>query len=171
MFLNISAGLCLIPLAKQMMKDELVAFSASAIAVFVALSGVFNGCGRFVFAFISDKLPKRLAIILLILGISILTMGCTLVSPMAIGVSLLLINACYGAGFSVIPAILSEKFGMTDISKIHGAVLSAWGVAGLCGNQLSLLMNRLSGFRGVIVMIACLYLVNLLNYLYWRKKA
>ena len=61
--------------------------------------------------------------------------------PPVIGLALLVINACYGAGFSVIPAILADHYGMTNISKIHGAVLSAWGFAGLAGNQAAIFVS------------------------------
>ena len=37
--------------------------------------------------------------------------------------------------------VLADHYGMTNISKIHGAVLSAWGVAGLVGNQAAILVR------------------------------
>lgn len=170
MFLNITAGLCLIPLAKQMMIDPVIGYSLAAISIFVALSGVFNGGGRFVFALASDKLKTRLNIILIISSISLIVMGLSLAAPITIGIVLLIINACYGAGFSVIPAILSEKFGMANISKIHGMVLTAWGFAGLFGNQLALIMNEHGGVKAVIIMIAVLHFLNIVNYIFWRKS-
>ena len=170
MFLNITAGLCLIPLAKQMMIDPAIGYSLTAVSVFVALSGVFNGGGRFIFALMSDKLKTRLNIIFIISMTSLLFIDLPLIIPMAIGVVLLVINACYGAGFSVIPAILSEKFGMANISKIHGMVLTAWGFAGLFGNQLALIMNEHGGVKAVIVMIAILHGLNVINYVFWKKS-
>jgi len=170
MFLNITAGLCLIPLAKQMMIDPAIGYSLTAVSVFVALSGVFNGGGRFIFALMSDKLKTRLNIIFIISMTSLLFIDLPLIIPMSIGVVLLVINACYGAGFSVIPAILSEKFGMANISKIHGMVLTAWGFAGLFGNQLALIMNEHGGVKAVIVMIAILHGLNVINYIFWKKS-
>lgn len=170
MFLNISSGLCLIPLAKQMMKSPSINYSPAFITAIIAICGLFNGGGRFVFAFWSDKLKQRINIIFFILSISFLTMICSLYAPF-IGFALLIINACYGAGFSVIPAILADKFGMSNISKIHGAVLSAWGFAGLAGNQLAMLVSERFGFGnlGVIVMLIILYAVNLLNFAFMKK--
>ena len=165
MFLNISAGLCLIPLAKQMMKSpDVYGDSEKLITWIVALSGLMNGGGRFLFAWWSDRLAKRINILLVILSISA---GIMLVSflPVLIGLALLVINACYGAGFSVIPAILADHYGMTNISKIHGAVLSAWGVAGLVGNQAAILVSDKLGFGnlGVVTMLVALYSLNFLN--------
>ncbi len=173
MFLNISSGLCLIPLAKQMMNSDGIGYSAAMITTIVSLCGIMNGGGRFVFAFWSDKLKRRINIICIILAVSLVTMSVTLALPVAIGAALLIINACYGAGFSVIPAIISDKFGMGNISKIHGAVLSAWGVAGLVGNQLSMLVSTKLGYgsTGVLLMLVILYALNLVNFFFMKRLA
>ena len=172
MFLNISSGLCLIPLAKQMMKDPSVGYGEGMITTVIALSGLMNGGGRFLFAWWSDRLAHRVNILLFILSISA---GVMLLSfwPVVIGLALLVINACYGAGFSVIPGILSDHYGMTNISKIHGAVLSAWGVAGLVGNQVAIFVDKTLGwgYMGVVAMLVAFYLLNLANAATLRRRA
>ncbi len=172
MFLNISCGLCLIPLAKQMMKSPSVGYSEGVVTLVIALCGLMNGGGRFLFAWWSDRLSRRINILLFILAISACVMGLSFL-PVLIGLALLVINACYGAGFSVIPAILADNYGMTNISKIHGAVLSAWGVAGLAGNQAAILVSDRLGFGnvGVVALLVVLYLLNLVNVLSLRKLA
>ena len=164
MFLNISSGLCLIPLAKQMMKSPSVGYGEGLVTAIVALCGLMNGGGRFLFAWWSDRLSRRIDILLIILSISVGVMTFSF-WPVAIGVALLVINACYGAGFSVIPAILADNYGMTNISKIHGAVLSAWGFAGLAGNQAAIFVSDTLGFgyTGVVALLVLLYTLNLLN--------
>jgi hypothetical protein len=59
---------------------------------------------------------------------------------------------------------------MTNISKIHGAVLSAWGFAGLAGNQAAIFVSdRLGfGYSGVVAMLVVFYLLNLFNVLSLR---
>ncbi|MBR5549341.1 MAG: MFS transporter [Kiritimatiellae bacterium] len=179
MFLNISAGLCLIPLAKQMMSSpDVYGDNVKLITWIVALSGLMNGGGRFLFAWWSDRLAKRINILLIILAISA---GIMLASflPILIGLALLVINACYGAGFSVIPAILADHFGMTNISKIHGAVLSAWGFAGLAGNQAAMAVSKAFGGYGegghgyvaVVTLLVIVYSLNFVNVLLLKKKA
>ena len=178
MFLNISAGLCLIPLAKQMMKTPLVGYSDALITAIIALSGLMNGGGRFLFAWWSDRLARRINIMLFILSISAGIMTLSFWPPM-IGLALLVINACYGAGFSVIPAILADHYGMTNISKIHGAVLSAWGFAGLVGNQAAMKVANWFGGYGegghgyvaVVAMLVVVYSFNFVNVLRLRKIA
>ncbi len=179
MFLNISAGLCLIPLAKQMMSSpDVYGDNVKLITWIVALSGLMNGGGRFLFAWWSDRLAKRINILLVILAISA---GIMLASylPVLIGLALLVINACYGAGFSVIPAILADHIGMTNISKIHGAVLSAWGFAGLAGNQVAMAVSKAfggyeeggHGYVAVVTLLVVVYSFNFLNVLLLRKSA
>lgn len=170
MFLNISCGLCLIPLAKQMMKSPAVGYSEGVITTIIALCGLMNGGGRFFFAWWSDRLARRINILLIILAISVGVMTLSF-WPIMIGAALLVINACYGAGFSVIPAILADNYGMTNISKIHGAVLSAWGFAGLAGNQAAILVSDKLGFgyTGVVTMLVVFYSLNLLNVVSLRR--
>ena len=81
----------------------------------------------------------------------------------AIGGVVLLINACYGAGFAVIPAILSDRYGMDNLSKIHGAVLSAWGFAGLVGNQAAMAVWTKNGYVALVILILVMHVVNLAN--------
>ena len=47
------------------------------------------------------------------------------------------VNAGYGGGFSNVPTLLSDHYGMSNISAIHGITLSAWAFAGLTGNQMA----------------------------------
>lgn len=171
MFLNISAGLCLIPLAKQMMRAPAAGYSDSLATAVVALCGLMNGGGRFLFAWWSDRLARRIDILLFILSISAGVVA-TSFWPPAIGLALLVVNACYGAGFSVIPAILADRYGMTNVSKIHGAVLSAWGFAGLAGNQAAMFVKeRFGGDIAVVAMLVAAYLLNLANAASLRRLA
>ena len=50
---------------------------------------------------------------------------------------IMVVNAGYGGGFSNVPTLLSDQYGMGSISALHGITLSAWGFAGLTGNQLA----------------------------------
>ena len=161
MFLNIACGLCLIPLAKQLMAT-VPSYSEGFVTLVLTLMGLMNGAGRFFFAWWSDRLAHRVNILLIILGISAGVMATSLL-PVLLAVALVVIPACYGAGFSVLPAVLADHYGMANISKIHGAALSAWGVAGLVGNQVALPVFRNWGLMGVSVLLVVFYLVNAAN--------
>lgn len=164
MLINISCGLMLIPLAKQMMVVKDVDYSVGTVAWIVGMCGVFNGAGRLIFAWMSDKIIDRIDALFLISISSIAVLIGNFNCPQVIGFSLLMINALYGAGFAVIPGILAEHYGMENISKIHGAVLSAWGIAGLIGNQVAIFTESLFGSQvSVIILLCLLYGVNVIN--------
>lgn len=157
-FLNITCGLALIPIASPIMTE--LKIKPSLIALVVSIMGIFNGSGRLVFSAISDKLKKRIHIYYLIFGISIITAIASFIHHDFSMVALILISACYGAGFSCIAPLLADLYGMKNISKIHGTALSAWAIAGLVGNQLSMTIQRHTGtYMTVLSTICLLYVV------------
>ena len=160
-FLNITCGLALIPIASPMLTELNV--KSALIALVVSIMGVFNGCGRLVFSAVSDKLKKRVHIYYLIFCISIVTVILSIISHRFSMIALIIISACYGAGFSCIAPLLADIYDMKNISKIHGLILSAWGCAGLVGNQLSMFIHRHSGsYMTVFYFIGTLYCVALI---------
>ena len=174
-FINISCGLALISVASPIMADKAV--DATTIALVVSIMGIFNGVGRLIFSAVSDKLKSREAIYLIILGLSIIV---TVVaryanSNMAVYVALIVVSACYGAGFSCLPSLLSDIFGMDNISKIHGLSLTAWAMAGLVGNQISnFVHNNTGSYNPVFPILTFLYaiaLVAVLSLHYSRKES
>ena len=49
---------------------------------------------------------------------------------------------------------------MKNISKIHGLALSAWAMAGLCGNQLAVYVQKTTGkYVWVFFVTAVLYTI------------
>jgi hypothetical protein len=42
----------------------------------------------------------------------------------------------YGGGFATIPAYLRDLYGTVNVGAIHGALLTAWSVAGIAGPVL-----------------------------------
>ena len=85
-----------------------------------------------------------------------------LVTPqtVSIPITLIIISACYGAGFSCLPSLLSDIFGMDNISKIHGITLTAWAVAGLVGNQISsVVFGIYQSYIPLFVVLTIIYMV------------
>ena len=96
------------------------------------------------------------------------------------------VNAGYGGGFSNVPTLLSDHYGMGSISAIHGITLSAWAFAGLTGNQIAtLIVNKTgeffedshgnlvnpSGYQNVLFFTIALYVVALLISLFMVKPS
>ena len=76
---------------------------------------------------------------------------------------LILVNLGYGGGFSNLPTLLSDVYGMGNISSLHGIALSAWAFAGLTGNQIaSLIVEKTGNFQNILIFTAIMYAIALL---------
>lgn len=162
-FINISCGLALISVASPIMNE--LKTNPKIITLVVSIMGIFNGAGRLVFSTVSDRFKNRTTIYFIILGLSIITTGMTFITGnnYMVYVTLCIISACYGAGFSCLPTLLSDIFGMDNISKIHGLSLTAWAIAGLVGNQVSSFTYHIKdSYLPVLIILTISYTLALL---------
>lgn len=176
-FINIHCGLALITYEKQILN---VAFASSAILAVIisivpSLTAAFNALGRIGYSTVSDKLKERNTIYKIIFTSCIIITACALIPfsitngansillGMIVILLLVVVNAGYGGGFSTLPALLSERYGMDKISKIHGLALSAWAIAGLTGNNMSelILKNTNYTYDYILIATAILYIIAL----------
>lgn len=171
-FLNITCGLAIISQEKAIFASIGLLGAASLLS---SLSAVFNAGGRIAFSTWGDYLKYRNSIYRIIFIISIVTTmlvavfasggnlnGNVLLAILVI-VMVCMINAGYGGGFSNLPTLLSDTFGMKNISSIHGIALSAWAVAGLCGNQMATgIVNAGYDFSMVLLVTCALFGVALI---------
>ncbi len=145
-YINITCGLALISQEKMIVKCIGLASAAGIIAT---VSAVFNAGGRLGFSAWADTMKDRNTIYKIIFVLSIAFTGIVLVTggiqngegnmlliALVLGL-IFVVNAGYGGGFSNVPTLLSDHYGMGNISAIHGITLSAWGFAGLTGNQMA----------------------------------
>ena len=145
-YLNITCGLALISQEKMIVKCIGLAGSVGIISTICA---IFNAGGRLGFSAWADKMKDRNTIYKLIFILSIvftaavmLTGGIkngagNIVLTILVLALIFVVNAGYGGGFSNVPTLLSDHYGMGSISAIHGITLSAWAFAGLTGNQMA----------------------------------
>ncbi|MCM1100618.1 MAG: OFA family MFS transporter [Clostridium sp.] len=151
-YLNITCGLALISQEKMIVKCIGL---ASFVGIISTVSAVFNAGGRLGFSAWADTMKDRNTIYKLIFVLSIVFTGLVIVTGgikngegnivlMILVLALIfVVNAGYGGGFSNVPTLLSDHYGMGNISAIHGLTLSAWGIAGLTGNQMAnLIVNK-----------------------------
>jgi OFA family oxalate/formate antiporter-like MFS transporter len=193
-YLNITCGLMLISQEKMIVKCIGL---AGVVGVISTVSAIFNAGGRLGFSAAGDKCKDRNTIYKVIFVLSILfsviviaTNGVANGAENSILAFLVLalimvVNAGYGGGFSNVPTLLSDHYGMSNISAIHGITLSAWAFAGLTGNQLAnWIVNNFgetvtvdgiavnpTGYQTVIYVVAALYVVALLISLIFVRRA
>ncbi|MBQ9991754.1 MAG: OFA family MFS transporter [Lachnospiraceae bacterium] len=166
-YINITCGLALIAQEKDILIT--MGVSAATVSLVSSLSAIFNAGGRVVFSAAADKLKDRNTIYKLIFILSIAVSVITILMDAVnngivfLAIALLcIINAGYGGGFSNLPTLLSDRFGMKSISQIHGLALSAWAFAGLTGNQLSsYIVSSTGSFNHVLYVTTVLYAIAL----------
>ena len=185
-YINITCGLALISQEKMIVKCIGL---AGAVGIISTVSAVFNAGGRLGFSAWADKMKDRNTIYKLIFILSIVFtalvmltggikngQGNMLLIILVLGL-IFVVNAGYGGGFSNVPTLLSDHYGMGSISALHGITLSAWAFAGLTGNQVAnLIVNSTGefitdshgnsinpiGYQNVLYLTIVLYIVALL---------
>ena len=145
-YINITCGLALISQEKMIVKC--IGLGASA-AIVSTVSAIFNAGGRLGFSAWADKMKDRNTIYKMIFILSIAITGLVIITGgikngegntgliVLVLALIMIVNAGYGGGFSNVPTLLSDHYGMGSISAIHGITLSAWAFAGLTGNQMA----------------------------------
>jgi len=185
-YLNITCGLALISQEKMIVKCIGL---AGAVGIISTISAIFNAGGRLGFSAWADTMKDRNTIYKIIFVLSIVFTGAVILTNgiangegnmfltiLVLGL-IFVVNAGYGGGFSNVPTLLSDHYGMGNISAIHGLTLSAWAVAGLTGNQMASAivsnfgtfvddghgnMINPTGYQTVLYVTGILYVVSLL---------
>ena len=192
-YINITCGLALISQEKMIVKSIGL---AGSVALVSTISAIFNAGGRLGFSAWGDKLKDRNTVYKMIFIISIVLTGLVIVTggitngasnialAILVLVLIMMVNAGYGGGFSNVPTLLSDHYGMSNISAIHGITLSAWAFAGLTGNQLAnwivskfgktVTINGIdvnpTGYQTVLYVTIALYIVALLLSMFFVDK-
>ena len=145
-YINITCGLALISQEKMIVKCIGL---AGVVGIVSTVSAIFNAAGRLGLSAMADKMKDRNTMYKIIFIGSIVFTALVIVTGGIkngagnIGLTILVlalimvVNAGYGGGFSNVPTLLSDQYGMGSISALHGITLSAWAFAGLTGNQLA----------------------------------
>ena len=173
-YINITCGLAIISNEKDLIK-----MIGLAPAVIGTICAIFNAGGRLGYSALADGLKDRNTMykIILVSEIAITAIAVALgfingfdssiISVIIVLALLFLVNAGYGGGFSNLPTLLSDHFGMKSISTIHGVALSAWAFAGLTGNQMASIIKSATGsvtwvFVATLILYVIAMVINLL---------
>ena len=146
---NVSAGIGVLGVAKTMMGEifgtTLPSIATAAFAGwYVIMISVFNMCGRFFWASMSDYIGRKntyhcFFILGTLLYLSIPFSASAVSANPAITwlimfyAATMIIFTMYGGGFATIPAYLADIFGTMHVGGIHGRLLTAWSTAGVIG--------------------------------------
>lgn len=166
---NLLAGMIFIsfqsPLLQDLLKSRNADMDAFTLeqkgATLISISALCNGIGRFFWGYISDKLGRVNTFKLLLIIEAVVFAGLIFIkSPIffSIGVCLILLN--YGGSAGVMPSLIKEFFGTKLMPSVYGAVLTAWGVGGIFGPQITAYMkDNFSENAGIYVYKVALVLI------------
>ncbi len=139
------AGLMVISIAKDLGKAE-----AGVIAV-VALA-IGNGAGRIIAGMLSDKLGRKVTIILFLLLQAVMVMLLSLAgtievlgSATAMAILAALVGANYGSNLALFPSVTKDYFGLKNFGVNYGLVFTAWGVGGFILAMLAAKVKDVTG--------------------------
>ncbi len=138
--LNVTAGIGVLGQASLMIQ-EMFGVTAIAAAGFVGLLSIFNMGGRIFWASLSDYIGRKTTYaIFFILGAALYSLVPTC-GPHARARALHRVrfsssSACTAAASRRFPAYLRDLYGTVNVGAIHGALLTAWSVAGVAGPVL-----------------------------------
>ena len=159
-FGNAIAGVSVMACAKNIIGDVFAnAFPAIITAGFmsgyIASLSAANGGGRFAWAAVSDYIGRKNTTMVfgltipVALGLPYLTTmvtegsGGTLPLTLFYGGSVFAISL-YGGIFSVLPAQISDNFGLKHAGAIHGRALTAWSTSAVVGPKLLTTLRQTS---------------------------
>jgi OFA family oxalate/formate antiporter-like MFS transporter len=163
-----SAGLMSIGLMKLFPMDALMAngfekASASAIAgtamaIFYSLA---NGIGRIAWGAISDKLGRKLSIILMmsIQGVVVIAFQVMAGTPVLLYVGATLIGFNFGGNFALFPTMTADTFGTKYVGQNYGWVFLAYGIGGIFGPMLGGTLGDMGNFPLAFTICGILCLV------------
>lgn len=163
-----SAGLMSIGLMKLFPMQALTAggmseaaasgIAGTAMAVFFSLA---NGFGRIVWGAISDKLGRKMSIILMMAtqGIMVILFQWMAGTPALLYLGATLIGFNFGGNFALFPTITADTFGAKFIGQNYGWVFLAYGIGGIFGPILGGKLGDVGNFPLAFTICGILCLV------------
>ncbi len=139
--------------------DTANAIAGTAMAVFFSLG---NGFGRILWGAMSDKLGRKLSVIIMLAtqGVLVLAFPYMAGSPWPLWIFAGLIGFNFGGNFALFPSMTADTFGAKNVGQTYPFVFLAYGVGGIAGPIMGGKLGDLGNFPlafticGVAVLIA-----------------
>ena len=159
LFLNVTAGILVIANAIPIMQ-ELTGLAPKTVAAAYGGVAVANAIGRFFWGAVSDRIGRNLAFLAIFgiqTGVFFMLSGVTTLPAVMLAYWIVLL--CYGGGFGTMPSFNADYFGTRHMGANYGALLTAWGVAGLVGPLFAAHVKDVTGsFSGALPIVAIMLL-------------
>ncbi|SHE92963.1 L-lactate MFS transporter [Caloramator proteoclasticus] len=148
------------------MGEDVVGIPSTTMALYVSLFSIFNGIGRPLFGYLSDKLGASKVILLsytLIFFASLSILFFNKGSILLFVLSFIIFWMNFGGWLSIAPTLTSKFFGPKYYSENYGIVFTAYGIGAILGNLTSGLAKDLFGsYRFVSYPILILIIIGII---------
>lgn len=138
--------------------EEASAIAVTAMAVFFSLA---NGFGRIAWGTLSDKLGRKLSVIIMCAtqGLFVIAFTKMAGTPGMLYLGATLIGFNFGGNFALFPTITADTFGAKNIAQLYPFVFLAYGVGGIGGPILGGRLGDMGNFPKAFMICGILCLV------------
>jgi OFA family oxalate/formate antiporter-like MFS transporter len=124
-FINVYAGFAIISQAAPM-SNELLKFNNEQAGMFLMFILLANGIGRILWSSISDKLGTKPVLVFMFISMAAVFFGLFHIkNPYAFAAACCYVVLCYGGIFGTMPAFSASIFGVGQMGRFYGPVLTA----------------------------------------------
>jgi OFA family oxalate/formate antiporter-like MFS transporter len=136
-FIGCFAGLMAVSISNPV-GTELVRIGTGLATALVGFFAIFNGAGRPLFGFLTDRLnPRNTAMITFaLIALASLVMWQVPLVPVYI-IAFSLLWGCLGGWLAIAPTATASYFGTRDYPRCYGVVFLAFGAGAIAGPQLA----------------------------------
>jgi MFS family permease len=143
--------------------QEVIKLDAAAAAVLVGVFAIFNGAGRPLFGWLTDRItPRRAAIVnlVIIIAASALMLMATAGSIVLYAVCFCLLWLCLGGWLAIAPTATTTFFGVKNYSRNYGVVFLSYGIGAIIGGLISgWSVDTFKGYNASFIITAVLAVV------------
>ncbi len=160
-FIGAGAGLMVIGSVAGMAQKSMGELAFIAVAILA----IGNAGGRIIAGIISDRIGRRLTLIIMLLFqaalmlIAIPLVGAQKASPILIVLIATFMGFCYGTNLSLFPSLTKDNWGLKNFGINYGLVFTAWGVGGFVMGRLSQMLIASTGKYSSSFLTAAVLLV------------
>ncbi|MPW27251.1 MFS transporter [Alkalibaculum sp. M08DMB] len=142
---------------------ELVGLSSRNIAILISIFAVFNGLGRPIFGWITDKLSSRKAMLIsygLITTAALLMLMAETGSLLIFAISFSIFWFNLGGWLAIAPTSTLSMYGTQYYSQNYGVIFTAYGIGAILGVLASgLIMDVLENYYSIFYLVISLCII------------